>query len=68
MYTPQGTMIRETQQVMYVAKINGVPVTLPQPSRHLAEAALSQLPAESRQFAVIVPVTTDGKELLFEAS
>ena len=66
MYTQPGKMIKETQQTKYVVKVRGVAVSAPQPSQQLAEAVLSALPPDQRLMATIVPVTTDGKEMLFE--
>ena len=66
MYTTPGNQVKETQQVKFVVKVNGKTVGLPQPSQQLAEAILTTLTPEQRQIAVIVPVTGEGKELLFE--
>lgn len=66
MYTTPGSMVKETQQLRFVVKVNGITMTSPQPSRQLAEAAMAALTPEQRQMATIVPVTGEGKELLFE--
>lgn len=58
-------MITENDQTKFVVKVRGVAVTLPMPSRNLAEAQLINLPMETRQFAEIVPVSPQGQEILF---
>lgn len=66
MYTQPGKIIKETHQIKYVVKLRGMPVSSPQASQQLAEAVLANLSIEERSFATIVPVTSDGKEMLFE--
>lgn len=51
-------------QIYYVVKVNGVAVT-PPTTQALAEAKRAELPKESQHLAEVVPVTTDGKQILF---
>lgn len=66
MYVQPGKIIKETQQTKYVVKVRGVTMSAPQPSMQLAEAVINTLPPEQQSFATIVPVTGEGKEMLFE--
>lgn len=66
MYVQPGKIIKETQQTKYVVKVRGVAMSAPQPTRQLAEAVLVTLTPEQRSIATIVPVTGEGKEMLFE--
>jgi hypothetical protein len=50
--------------VQYVIKVNGVPVSAPFGDKMLAEMAKNNLPEEQRMIAEVVPITTDGKQIL----
>ncbi len=54
----------EVDTVQYVVKVNGVAVTQPT-TKELAEQQKLNMPEESRQLAEVVPVTGDGKQILF---
>lgn len=54
----------EVDQVSYVVKVNGVAISTPT-SRALAEQQKNNLPEESRLLAEVVPVTSDGNQILF---
>ena len=54
------------QEVKFVVKVNGTARTSPL-VRTLAEAAMQNLPESERSIAVLVPVTSDGLELLLES-
>lgn len=47
----------------YVIKVRGQVRSSPLP-RSLAEAAMANLPVDERTIAELVPITTDGRELL----
>lgn len=50
--------------VYYVVKVNGVEITPKWPDRMMAENSLLSLPDDQRILAEVVPVTTDGKQML----
>lgn len=50
--------------VQYVIKVNGIPVSAPFGDKMLAEMARNNLPEEQRMIAEVVPVTSDGKQIL----
>jgi len=50
--------------VHYVVKVNGVEVSTRFGERMMAEMAKSNLPEEQKMIAEVVPVTTDGKQVL----
>lgn len=52
--------------IYYVVQVNGRAVTSPVASQHLAESKLIQLDPEQQQIAEIVPVTADGRQILFD--
>lgn len=54
----------EVDTVSYVVKVNGTVISTPT-SRALAEERKNQLPEETRLIAEVVPVTGDGKQILF---
>jgi hypothetical protein len=58
-------MLTEISQTFFNVIIQGRVVAINLPSRQLAEATLLQLPPEQRMLAEIVPVTNDGKQVLF---
>lgn len=58
-------MLTEIGQTLYAIRVNGQIVASNLPSRQLAEATLLNLPAEQRALAEIVPVTPEGKTVLF---
>lgn len=51
-------------QTYYVVKVNGVAVTTPT-SQAIAEQHKAALPVDSQKLAEVVPVKSDGKEILF---
>jgi hypothetical protein len=57
-------MLTEVAPTRYIVKVNGVAVCTPQPTYQLAEAQILSLPEASRQYAQVIPVTVDNKELL----
>ena len=59
--TNTENMMSETY---YVLKVNGVAVTSPT-TRALVEQKKADLPAQSQALAEVVPVTKEGKEILF---
>lgn len=58
-------MLTEVGAMLYAIKVNGQIVANNIPSRVLAEATLFNLPPDQRKIAEIVPVTGDGKTVLF---
>jgi hypothetical protein len=54
------------EQIMYIARVNGVAVTPKLASKFLVESELSKLSADIREQAQIVPITSKGMDLLFE--
>jgi len=50
--------------VYYVVKVNGVAVSTRFTERMMAEMAKNNLPEEQKMLAEVVPVTTDGKQVL----
>ena len=58
-------MLTEISQTMFNVVIQGRTIASNLPSRQLAEAALLNLPPDQRMVAEIVPMTNDGKRVLF---
>lgn len=58
-------MITEVAPTLWSVIVNGRTIASNLPSRVLAEAAMMSLPPEQRASAQIVPVTQDGKTVLF---
>ncbi len=58
-------LINEQEQVRYVIKINGQTVSVPFASKMLAEQHIGNLPQDQQLLAEIVPVTDNGKQILF---
>lgn len=54
----------DQNQVFYIVKVNGAVVSPQFSNRNLAEAQLAQLPAETRQIAVVETVTAGGNQML----
>lgn len=52
------------EEVKYVVKVNGVVRTAPL-RKVLAEATIATLPVDEQPLAELVPVTSDGQEILF---
>jgi len=52
-------------EVQYIVKVNGVAITAPT-TKELAEQQKMGLPEASKVLAEVVPVTNDGKQILFE--
>jgi len=50
--------------VYYVIKVNGVAVSTTFAEKLVAEMAKNNLPEEQRLLAEVVPVTSDGKQVL----
>jgi len=50
--------------VYYVVQVNGIPVSTRFNERMMAEMAKNGLPEEQKMIAEVVPVTTDGKQVL----
>ena len=59
-----NNMIRETQNVRYQVKVNGITLN-ESVSKTLAEQFISTLLPEQRNQAIIVPVTDQGSQVLF---
>lgn len=57
-------MIKETEQIKYVIKVNGQVVSIQFASAFVAEQAVGQLAPEQQAIAEVVPVTASGKEVL----
>lgn len=58
-------MLTEVNSTMYSVTVQGRVIATNIPSRTLAEATLFTLPPDQRAVAEIVPVTGDGKQVLF---
>lgn len=58
-------MLTEINQTQYAVKVGGQIVQSNLPSRQLAEAVILTLPQEQRAIAEVVPITSDGKTVLF---
>lgn len=58
-------LMGENEQPKYVIKINGRIVSVPFPSKALAEQHLGNLPKDQQIIAEVVPVTKSGQEMLF---
>lgn len=58
-------MLTEVNTTQFNVVIQGRVVATNIPSRQLADAFIMQLPADQRALAEAVPVTTDGKTVLF---
>lgn len=58
-------MLTEVSPTLWAVVVNGRTVATNLPSRLLAESTIMNLPPEQRQFAQAVPVTSDGKTVLF---
>ncbi len=50
--------------VYYVVKVNGVEISTRFNERLVAEMAKNNLPNEQKMIAEVVPITTDGKQVL----
>jgi len=57
-------MIKETEQLKYVVKVNGAIVSPPYATSHLAEDAIKLLKDEHQAIAEVVSVTASGQEIL----
>lgn len=55
----------ESNQEYYIIKVNGKPVSPRYGSRLIAESERLKLDEPQRSVAEIVPVTEDGKDILF---
>lgn len=58
-------LINEQEQVKYVIKVNGKVVSIPFTSKMLAEQHINNLPQDQQIIAEVVPVTEDGRQILF---
>jgi hypothetical protein len=58
-------MLTEVTPTMWAVKINGQIVIANLGSQRLAENAVLSLPAHQRALAEVVPMTQDGKMVLF---
>ena len=58
-------MITEVSPTFFAIRINGKVTMSNIPSRQLAESMVFNLPNEQRVLAEIVPVTSEGKTVLF---
>lgn len=58
-------MLTEIDQTLFAIRVNGVIIASSLPSRTLAEAHLLTLSADQRAVAEIVPMTSQGKQVLF---
>lgn len=51
-------------ETKYVVKVNGVQLCTPMSTQALAENFISQLSDDQKPLAEVVPVTTNGQEIL----
>jgi hypothetical protein len=58
-------MLTEVSPTFFMVRVQGRTVASNLPSRQLAEATLFNLPPDQRAIAEIIPVTADGKAVLF---
>lgn len=59
------TILNNNEQVYYVVRVNGAPITQPVASLQLAEMEKMKLPNEQQQLAEVVPVNASGQQMLF---
>ncbi len=60
-----NNLITDSMDVVYfVVKVNGREVTTKFNDRMMAEMAIGNLPEDQKMIAEVVPVTTDGKQVL----
>lgn len=57
-------MLHEVDEVKYVVRVNGVNVSIPFTSRMLAEQHIGNLPVDQQALAEVVPITTNGQQVL----
>lgn len=60
----QSTMLTDNEQVMYAVSVNGQIVTQPCTTASAAEAQILQLSEAMQTSARVVPVTSDGRQVL----
>lgn len=58
-------MLTEVSPTYWMVKVNGKVVASNLPTKMVAESTVLQLPPDQRPLAEIVPVTADGKTVLF---
>ena len=58
-------MITEVAPTLWAVRVNGVVVVSNLPSQRLAENAVLNLPAGQREHAQVIPMTADGRQVLF---
>lgn len=58
-------MLTEIETTLWAVRINGQIVATNLPSRQVAEHTLLNLPADKQMVAEIVPMTPQGKTVLF---
>lgn len=58
-------MLTEVGTTLWAVRVNGRIVLPNLPSQRIAENAVLSLPPEQQQFAEVVPMTPDGKTVLF---
>lgn len=58
-------MLTEVGTTLWAVRVNGRIVVQNLPSQRLAENAILTLPAEQQPLAEIIPMTSDGKTVLF---
>lgn len=58
-------MIREENETKYVVKVNGQTMSPPRLTRQMAQDDIKHLSEAHQAIAVVVPVTQEGKEILF---
>lgn len=58
-------ILTDNEQVKYVIKVNGNIVSPAFADRMVAEMRKSELPPETQMVAEVVPVTEDGRQVLF---
>lgn len=60
-----NNMITDDMNVVYyVVRVNGVEISTRFNERLMAEMAKNNLPKEQQMLAEVVPITTDGKQIL----
>lgn len=58
-------MLTEIGTTLWAVRVQGRIVVTNLPSQRLAENAVLSLPVEQRSLAEVIPVTPDGKTVLF---
>jgi hypothetical protein len=57
-------ILTDNTVIYYVVRVNGQDMSVPFSSAQMAEMEKAKLPPDTQMIAEVVPVTSDGKELL----